>query len=645
MPATGYVVPDLDDGRPVRRKGSNNAHDLVDESTPLSALRRKPHRGLWSPAHRSKLVGVFMLLWLVGVLVYQHYYDTSPREMLNEDDGPTALPMPVLRPPLAAKPLVAWTLGAVLDAYALSSTASVNELQQLLLRIQDDTAPTPRGKWTRSEAETIQLLVVQRIDALTAEQSGVEFADPEATSMVDEEAPMAIDLPSKPLVVDEPTPSDEPAPTPKEATDAPTTVMQPTTEAPTGPTEPATAAPTLRPTEAHIPIETLAATTQPPTPTTLVATTEATTVVTSTSAPPPQPSLRRSTLGYQSDLVLWVKADDGVHVPDTSACAADASQCRVYAWRNQAPGGDAFAFIPMSTTPTSMLPILVPNAIGDLPALYFTCPLVLSPPRTLLRDKSTLFIVLSPATLSESHQTFFGHTPYGQFRLQHQRASFYGAGEGVEAEDNQGIAPGTFSLLVYALDSTMRIKVNGLPFGSETQDLPVHLSPLDTTVLGSAKRTCDDSAFHGRIAEVLLYSSVLSAPNMNMVEDYLLSKWAIPRATQHHAVNKAPLKNDDDDNTIIQDEGDRAVQPAVPATPVQRNALRSGVALVGGYNRDDVFVWVPPAEDPRLAAEWRGIVAAKIKLVERFEFGGKILHEYIDELKEELHGVRSVMFP
>ncbi|KDO16496.1 hypothetical protein SPRG_15608 [Saprolegnia parasitica CBS 223.65] len=96
---------------------------------------------------------------------------------------------------------------------------------------------------------------------------------------------------------------------------------------------------------------------------------------------------------------------------------------------------------------------------------------------------------------------------------------------------------------------------------------------------------------------------------------------------------------------ITPDAGERPVQPTVTATPVQRSALRPGVAAVGGYNRDDVFVWVPPAEDPRLAAEWRGIVAAKIKLVERFEFGGKILHEYIDELKEELHGVRSVMFP
>ncbi|KDO22028.1 hypothetical protein SPRG_12237 [Saprolegnia parasitica CBS 223.65] len=178
MPATGYVVPDLDDGRPVRRKGSSNAHDLVDESTPLSALRRKPPRGLWSPAHRS---------------------------------------------------------------------------------------------------------------------NGDKPADPETASTVDDEAPMAIDLTSKPLTNDDPTPSDDPASTPQETTDAPTTTIHPTTEAPE-PTEPATAAPTLRPTEAHTPTETLSATTPPPAPTAL-ATSVAASVGSSTSTPPPQPSLRRPTLG------------------------------------------------------------------------------------------------------------------------------------------------------------------------------------------------------------------------------------------------------------------------------------------------------------------------------------------------------------
>ncbi|OQR92549.1 hypothetical protein ACHHYP_03517 [Achlya hypogyna] len=599
MATKGYVVPDLDEGRPVRRKGSSAA-DILDETTPLATSRRKPVRGLWTTSQRLQLAGLLVLLWLAGIALYRVVV-IEPEEATERK-----FPIPVLRPPLPPQ-----TLDAVLEVYAMGNTGvdavSLDQWQALLTRVQADTDPNPRAKWGRAESAGIQELIETRMSELLTAADALDAPPPLEIEGLDEY--QADEDVQEPLASTATPPESQPIAT-AEASAAPTTTPLTATPSSTTPSP----------------------TTTPPPP---MATTNPTTLSPET------------TTKYLKDLVFWVKADAGLRLVDAAKCSIDPEQCRVMEWANQAPGGASMVMAPTATT-VSTYPILVQGAVHALPALYFTCPLALSPSRALLRDHMTLFFVLSPATFAQtSPQTFFGHTPYGQFRFHAQRASFFSAGEFTEAEDVDGLSPGAFAVLVYRLDGTVSIKVNGLPFGSERGNAPVNISPLETTVLGSAKR---------RIAEVLVYTSVLSDVAIDSVETYLMHKWDVAQGVTHHTAlhttpddpmhplaTDAPASSVPNSPAALRSQGPAATRSHV--APKVTSALSTTPKRPATYDPNDVFKWTPPEDDPAAATEWKAAVAARIRLVEKFEFGGHILYEYIEELKDELNSLRSSLFP
>ncbi|OQR89084.1 hypothetical protein THRCLA_22749 [Thraustotheca clavata] len=330
-------------------------------------------------------------------------------------------------------------------------------------------------------------------------------------------------------------------------------------------------------------------------------------------------------LEYQRDLVLWLKADAGLHLVDASGCATNEQKCHVSEWRNQVPFSSSFGFIPATLAVPQTYPILTHDVQSHLPSLYFSCPMELTPPKAILHDKMTLFFVVSPAT-KQVDQSFFGYFPKGHFGLHNEKATFSNT-------DVDGLVPGKFSLIAYRLDMSIGIKVNGMniltlgmSFGSESSGGSVVFSPMETTFLGHATRKCDKNSFQGRISEVLVYNSVLTTLEIEIVETYLMQKWGISKGTSHHQVSKvadamSPI-------TINSNTSPTTRLPSVVATT---------------YDPNDVFKWTPPSDHPS-SNEWKEIVASKIRLVEQFQYGGNLLHEYIDQLKHELNAIRSSMF-
>ncbi|KAF0771616.1 hypothetical protein AaE_002424 [Aphanomyces astaci] len=291
---------------------------------------------------------------------------------------------------------------------------------------------------------------------------------------------------------------------------------------------------------------------------------------------------------------------------------------------------------------TQTFPVWLPGVRNGLPTLHMTCPMVYSN-GVLLRDGMTLFFVLSPAHLSDDPtdsklQKFFGHAPYGQLRFQARKAG-YGGTSAVVAEVGMG----------FGSESPIVVQSNN---GGG-----IAISATEATTLGNVKSFCDAHAFHGRMAEVLVFDNVLSDDAIDAVHLYLHQKWAIPKGPclpkqqpASYSISRAKSSPQQSVSTppslVVDSPHDKApVEEKLP-TDEPTTAQPSGRSHERGpYNRDDVFKWQPPTDaDPAQVALWKEAVADKIRSVERFQFGGKILHEFIDTLKTELNTLRDTWF-
>ncbi|RHY14107.1 hypothetical protein DYB30_006557 [Aphanomyces astaci] len=241
------------------------------------------------------------------------------------------------------------------------------------------------------------------------------------------------------------------------------------------------------------------------------------------------------------------------------------------------------SFYPANLANPTTFPVWLRGVRNGLPTLHMTCPMVYSN-GVLLRDGMTLFFVLSPAHLSDDPT---------DSKLQ----KFFG----------------------HAPYGQLRFQARKAGYGGTSAVV----------------------AEVGRMAEVLVFDNVLSDDAIDAVHLYLHQKWAIPKAksSPQQSMSTPP-------SLVVDSPHDKApVEEKLPtdepttAQPSDRSHGR------GPYNRDDVFKWQPPPDaDPAQVALWKEAVADKIRSVERFQFGGKILHEFIDTLKTELNTLRDTWF-
>lgn len=404
-----------------------------------------------------------------------------------------------------------------------------------------------------------------------------------------------------------------------------------------------------------------------------------------------------------------------------------------------APHQNARAEVFTPATKDQARPTFVSNIFikNELPALFFSCPLTND--NLKLHEYMTLFFVISPAQievrireLSSSffraiplvnsllinyvldeqvtspykRQKFFGNSPYGQFFFHGGKPGFLSNG-GVRELDDKA-SSGAFHLVTYRLHrNSVEIKMNrqrwsagagtGAPGESGGDSFAVRMSDNAALSLGNVKPLCDSNAFQGRIAEVMVYDTILTDARVDQVESYLEGKWwdapfeaavvvpatELPQVDDGHAPSEkpevgaataAPEDNGDhadevDDQveattqsppdeaspqTIGNDDGDHAQDTTIiAAAKEEQQPTEQEAPEPISFNPEDVFEWSPPeavlalkqatnAHD--LAAQWKRHVREKIEAIRGFQFGGDVLRAFIRNRKDELIALRQELF-
>ncbi|DBA02035.1 TPA: hypothetical protein N0F65_000282 [Lagenidium giganteum] len=366
--------------------------------------------------------------------------------------------------------------------------------------------------------------------------------------------------------------------------------------------------------------------------------------------------LRRSSeLEVLSSLFLWLKADAGVDLVNEAACDPlrdSTSGCEVIAygapllqislWKSHTGTGKSVIFRPGSD---SKRPIFVPgNDQSGLPSIYFSCPINSSNIVALLDDTHGLVAQVGDTYVG---QKFFGNAPYGQFLLHGGRPSFFTSSGLIETSEM--INNGEFALLTYRLHKRqVEIKINGKGWDVNDDAVAVRMSGNSALSVGNVKDMCDTNAFQGRIAEIVVYDTVLSDVQISLVESYLRKKWwnnvmeplAAPVPEQPVAANSQQ----------IDDKSPEPTKPSMPSPSMNLNQVPERII----FDPDDVFEWVPDesvfrTEEQRamassLTARWKKEVADRITTIKNMEIGGDFLRKFIRERKEELIQLRDAMF-
>lgn len=268
---------------------------------------------------------------------------------------------------------------------------------------------------------------------------------------------------------------------------------------------------------------------------------------------------------------------------------------------------------------------------------------------------------------------------------------------------------GAFYLLTYRLrGDSVELKMNRQHWRRSNDDdrddaFKVRMSNNAALSLGNVKTLCDTNAFQGRIAEVLVYDTVLSDARVDDVESYLEQKWwdepfevavlapargsNVPDATPPAAVfdpsEELVTARRESDQTTDADEGDATdhvaasltkTPPPMPQddetaspetqapeendnTSKQEKESEPTAAAVNApsepltFNPEDVFEWTPPeavltakARGHELAAEWSQRVRETIGSIRSFSLGGEVLRAFIRSRKQELVALRQELF-
>lgn len=289
-------------------------------------------------------------------------------------------------------------------------------------------------------------------------------------------------------------------------------------------------------------------------------------------------------------------------------------------------------------------------------------------------------------------QKFFGNSPYGQFFFHGGKPGFLSNG-GVRELDEKA-SSGAFHLLTYRLHrNSVEIKMNrqqwsgvGAPGENGGDSFAVRMSDNAALSLGNVKPLCDTNAFQGRIAEVMVYDTILMDERVGEVESYLENKWwdapfehakaavsprsqadanqvsdngpnvaatvapedngdnadeAVPADRvddQVKAVTQSPpdevgpqINGNDDSNTVQDIATPRAAAPAEEAqTPAEQEAMEpSTPAEPISFNPENVFEWMPP--DALLA-------------LKQAKDAQELATQWQNRVREQIEAIRSFQF-
>lgn len=230
----------------------------------------------------------------------------------------------------------------------------------------------------------------------------------------------------------------------------------------------------------------------------------------------------------------------------------------------------------------------------------------------------------------------------------------------------------------------------GTPGENGGDSFAVRMSDNAALSLGNVKPLCDTNAFQGRIAEVMVYDTILTDERVGEVESYLENKWwdapfehakATVSPPSQADANRAPGNGDNADEAVPADRvGDQveAIAQSPPdevrpqtngnddsdtvqdistpqaAAPAEQEAMGPPTpAEPISFNPEDVFEWTPPdalltlkqAKDAQeLATQWQKRVHEQIEAIRNFQFGGDVLRAFIRNRKDELIALRQDLF-
>lgn len=315
------------------------------------------------------------------------------------------------------------------------------------------------------------------------------------------------------------------------------------------------------------------------------------------------------------------------------------------------------------------------------------------------------FLTQTGATPSKA-QKFFGNSPYGQFLFDGGKPGFLSNG-GLRELDEVASA-GAFYLIAYRLFSNaVDLRMNRQQWrhgvapaaGGATADrnddaFAVRMSNNAVLSLGNVKPLCDSNAFQGRIAEVLVFDTVLTDRRVAQVEHYLERKWwrdpslhseeplrddiiqikvsatewvgeaeekepSYPQQTTEikrsevevNPATDAPLQteaNNDEEHehhaaTTAEEESQ---------TPLTATQQQQGEDAPPTFDPEGVFEWTPPqdvlarnqARAQQLTAEWARGVRESVESIRSFALGGDVLRAFIRSRKDELLALRQQLF-
>ncbi|GMF21360.1 unnamed protein product [Phytophthora fragariaefolia] len=261
------------------------------------------------------------------------------------------------------------------------------------------------------------------------------------------------------------------------------------------------------------------------------------------------------------------------------------------------------------------------------------------------------------------------------------------------------VPTGQFSMITYRLNpGYAEIKLNGGAWGGESPpdheagERRLRITMNDVVSLGNSKSACDTNAFQGRVAEVLIYDTVLDDAKVEAVERYIHDKWwgdkpfpeTAPVVAATSAPESAPPELGDrteepattaPDPVTIESTEDATASTAAPATteaelepaseepsepeqlqPVGADGTSADTAAQEQTPLDaapapkfdplvNIFEWTAPGgSDAAKAEQWARSVRARVEAIRNFQLGGPVLRALIRQHKDELEALREQLF-
>lgn len=218
---------------------------------------------------------------------------------------------------------------------------------------------------------------------------------------------------------------------------------------------------------------------------------------------------------------VWLDANESV-TNDSDTDAADTDP--VKSWGDQSGNSNSVE----QTTP-ALQPTYVANAANGNAGIDFNGvdQYMFSTTANLPDGEMTWFIVIDPAVLSSGGEAFVS----SGYILYHQAPVNSEDNVGVETSSTAyefGLATANLQLLTFAVDQSLGNPTLVYRDGSLLSDASASSYTSSTDFSIASSSNAGANYYEGVILEIIAYDSILSTNDRQLVEDYLITKYAIP---------------------------------------------------------------------------------------------------------------------